>query len=92
MQNRFKNTNKRKERSHFTSIINPEIENSIQVLLKYREMAGVSVNNKYLFARTIFDSLSPIRSTDVLRKYAVAANLKTPRSITSTHVLNLENM
>jgi len=47
-------------------------------------MAGVHVNNKYLFARTNFDSLSPIRSTDVLRKHAVAANLKNPRSVTST--------
>ena len=82
-------------------LLTPEIEKSIGVLLKYREMAGVHVNNKYLFARTNFDSLSPIRSTDVLRKHAVAANLKNPRSITSTklrkhvatvsQILNLSN-
>jgi hypothetical protein len=65
-------------------LLTSEIESNIDLLLQHREMAGIHPENLYLFPRSNFNSKEPIRSTDVLRKYAKEANLCKAENITST--------
>ncbi|KAK3084356.1 hypothetical protein FSP39_012139 [Pinctada imbricata] len=56
----------------------------IEVLLQHRQEAGVHKDNKYLFPRSSFDSLNPLRSADCLRRFANEADLSFPENLTST--------
>ncbi|KAL4230711.1 hypothetical protein ACF0H5_011086 [Mactra antiquata] len=65
-------------------LLTPELESSIDLLLKHRESAGVHVENPYLFPRSNYASKQPLRSTDVLRKFSKEAHLSGPDNVTST--------
>ncbi|XP_056007620.1 uncharacterized protein LOC125653612 [Ostrea edulis] len=81
-------------------LIKPALERSIVLLNETREQAGVSKSNPYVFARSGFSSLNPIRSSDCLRKFAEESGVKNTRNLTSTklrkhvatvsQILNLE--
>ncbi|XP_056001324.1 uncharacterized protein LOC125677270 [Ostrea edulis] len=81
-------------------LITPALERSIVLLNETREQAGVSKSNPYVFARSGFSSLNPIRSSDCLRKFAEESGVKNTRNLTSTklrkhvatvsQILNLE--
>lgn len=59
-------------------------QRSIDLLLKWRTEASVNEENQYVFPRPNFDSLEPLRSADVLRRFAKEVGLKCPENITST--------
>ncbi|XP_060572464.1 uncharacterized protein LOC132730528 [Ruditapes philippinarum] len=65
-------------------ILTKEMQRNIDLLLRWRDEAGVVQENVYIFARSNFGSVSPIRSADVLRKFAREASLESAESITST--------
>ncbi|XP_071095486.1 uncharacterized protein [Haliotis cracherodii] len=55
----------------------------IECLNKYRDALKINKENQYLFARG-GESRSPIRSADVLRKFSIQCNAKSPELLTST--------
>ena len=61
-----------------------KLEQNIDLLLRWRQEAGVAKDNEYVFARPNFGSLEPLRSSDVLRNFAKEAGLTNPHHITST--------
>ena len=81
-------------------LLTPALEKSINLLIETRKLAGVNPQNPYVFARSSFDSLNPIRSSDCLRKFAVECGVTKATNITSTklrkhvatvsQILNLE--
>jgi len=81
-------------------LLTPVLQNSIDVLLKWRKEAGVHPDNQYVFARPNFDSRNPIRSSDAIRRFANETYLSAPENVTSTklrkhvatvsQILNLE--
>ncbi|XP_062581100.1 uncharacterized protein LOC134242919, partial [Saccostrea cucullata] len=81
-------------------LLTPALERSINLLIETRKLAGVNPKNVYVFARSSFDSLNPIRSSDCLRKFALECGVTKAANITSTklrkhvatvsQILNLE--
>nr|XP_022290881.1 uncharacterized protein LOC111102433 isoform X2 [Crassostrea virginica] len=81
-------------------LITPALERSIVLLNETREQAGVNKSNPYVFARSSFNSLNPVRSSDCLRKFAEESGVKNTQNLTSTklrkhvatvsQILNLE--
>ncbi|XP_060085124.1 uncharacterized protein LOC132564488 [Ylistrum balloti] len=67
-------------------LLTPCLIKNIDCLMKYREESGVSKENPYLFPRSSFESLNPIRSADCLRRFAQDARLEKPESLTSTQL------
>ncbi|KAK3106804.1 hypothetical protein FSP39_000071 [Pinctada imbricata] len=65
-------------------LLPPNLREHIEVLLQHRQEAGVHKDNKYLFPRSSFDSLNPLRSADCLRRFANEADLSFPENLTST--------
>ncbi|XP_052214427.1 uncharacterized protein LOC127833293 isoform X2 [Dreissena polymorpha] len=65
-------------------LLTPDIQKNIDLLLRYRADAGVDKENAYVFARSNSGSQFPLRSADVLRKFAKEASLECPESVTST--------
>lgn len=65
-------------------LIPPKLQKNLDLLLRWRQEAGVSKDNQYVFARPNFGSLEPLRSSDVLRYFAKEAGLTNPNHITST--------
>jgi hypothetical protein len=81
-------------------LLTPALERSINLLIDTRKLVGVNPKNLYVFARSSFDSLNPIRSSDCLRRFAVESGVTKTANITSTklrkhvatvsQILNLE--
>ena len=67
-------------------LLTQKVQKCIDLLLKWRDEAGVSKENNYVFARPNYSSLEPLRSSDVLRYFAKAAGLTNPEHITSTRL------
>ncbi|KAH3877864.1 hypothetical protein DPMN_001743 [Dreissena polymorpha] len=67
-------------------LLTPNIQKNIDLLLRYRADAGVDKENAYVFARSNSRSQFPLRSADVLRKFAKEASLECPESVTSTQL------
>ncbi|XP_069110207.1 uncharacterized protein [Argopecten irradians] len=67
-------------------LLTTTLQKSIECLMKYRDAAGVHVDNKYVFPRSSFDSLNPIRSADCLRRFGREAKLTVPENLTSTQL------
>ncbi|XP_060083174.1 uncharacterized protein LOC132562449 [Ylistrum balloti] len=67
-------------------LLTPCLIKNIDCLMKYREESGVSKENPYLFPRSSFESLNPIRSADCLRRFAQDARLEKPENLTSTQL------
>ncbi|ESO90443.1 hypothetical protein LOTGIDRAFT_164025 [Lottia gigantea] len=64
-------------------LLTKENKQNIELLIKNRKEGGISAENAYLFARP-GSSETPIRSCDVLRKFAAVSGTKNPNLITST--------
>ena len=72
----------------------------LNCLIKYRKSVGIDKKNKYLFPRSQ-STQSCLRSSDILRKFALACGAKQPDLLTSTslrkhvatisQILNLKN-
>lgn len=65
-------------------LLTASMKQAVECLLKYREEAGVSSTNKFIFACTRYNSDGHIRGSDTLRKFVQAAKLEHPEYITST--------
>ena len=65
-------------------LFTPAVLSSIDLLIHGRKKAGVNPDNVYVFPRPNNGSLLSLRTTDVLQKFAHAAELKSPQSLTST--------
>ncbi|KAG8176112.1 hypothetical protein JTE90_025570 [Oedothorax gibbosus] len=51
-------------------LLTDEMKVCVELLIKHRNLTGVSANNDYIFAKSKFGSIKPIRGGDVLRKFA----------------------
>jgi len=81
-------------------LFTPSMQRSIDFLIKTRKDVGVHDNNHYLFPRSSFGSLSPLRSSDSLYFFSRECGATKPENITSTklrkhvatvsQILNLE--
>lgn len=67
-------------------LLTPEMQKCIDILLKYREKAGVNTKNNFVFARANGESLNPIRMSDTLRTYRSTLNLSAGECLTSTRL------
>lgn len=65
-------------------ILREDMRNGIELLIKHRSDVGVFKDNKYIFARTNFNSLNCQRASESIKKSAIDAGLKEPNLITST--------
>ena len=72
-----------KKGRHVAVLLTKQQKKRIDTLNRLRRQAGVDEENKYVFAR-FGDSLAPVRSSDVLRKYAQMCGASKPEFITST--------
>lgn len=59
---------------------------SIILLIETTNRAGVNPKNPYVFARSSFDSVNPIRSSDSLRKLSGECGVTKAANITSTNL------
>jgi hypothetical protein len=67
-------------------ILPPELVGALDLLVKYRDAVNVNRNNPFLFARPYFNSISCLRGSDCLRKFANTCNAVCPENITSTRL------
>lgn len=67
-------------------ILPPQLVTSIDKLMETRQAAGVHVDNAYVFARPCLGSLSSLRGSDCLRKYAKKCGAACPENISSTRL------
>ena len=86
----------RGKRGRRVAILLPQdLRNQLDILLRYRQDAAISTENIYIFARPN-DSQTPLRATDVLRKFSSACGAKQPETLTSTgfrkHVATVSQM
>ena len=58
---------------------------SLHLLTEHRTAGGINVDNPFLFARA-GDSQTPLRSSDVVRKFSMECGAKCPALITSTNL------
>ena len=83
------------------ALLTTTVEKNIDLLLRLRKEAAVNEKKQYVFPRPNFYSIEPLRSSDVLRRFAKEADLQFPENVTSTklrkhvatvaQVLNLTN-
>jgi len=66
-------------------LINGEMQRALKLLVDNRTHAGVPLDNPYLFACSNYGSLSYIRGSDCLRKFAIACESSHPETLTSTN-------
>ena len=67
-------------------LLTRKVQKCIDLLLKWRNKAGVALENNFVFPRPNFGSLEPLRSSDVLRRFAKEAGLTKPERITCTRL------
>lgn len=67
-------------------LITPELQTSIDTLIKYRSAAGISPDNPFMFARGFRNATRYLRGTDCLREVCVSAKLQHPELVTSTRL------
>ncbi|XP_056003954.1 uncharacterized protein LOC125662207 isoform X6 [Ostrea edulis] len=67
-------------------LLTQKAKRCIELLLRWRDTAGVAKENKYVFPRPNYGSLEALRSADVLRTFSKAAGLTNPEMITSTRL------
>ncbi|XP_070174219.1 uncharacterized protein [Littorina saxatilis] len=67
-------------------LLTASMKHSIDILIKFKEEAGVSRSNKYIFAISRCNSDEHIQGSDALRKHVAAAGLVHPEFITSTNL------
>ncbi len=60
------------------------VKESVELLIKTREDAGISPSNPYIFARPYYGSQENMRGCDSLKRYAKSCGAKHPENITST--------
>ncbi len=60
------------------------VKESVELLIKTREDAGISPSNPYIFARPYYGSQENVRGCDSLKRYAKSCGAKHPENITST--------
>lgn len=60
------------------------VKESVDLLIKTREDAGISPRNPYIFARPYYGSQENMRGCDSLKRYAESCGAKHPENITST--------
>ncbi len=60
------------------------VKESVELLIKAREDAGISPSNPYIFARPYYGSQENMRGCDSLKRYAKSCGAKHPENITST--------
>ena len=77
-------TGKRKRRVPI--IFTPEVAKDVNLLIKYRYVVGVCLENQYIFARPSRGSTKFVRGWDVLNDVSQKANLEKPELITSTKI------
>ena len=65
-------------------LLTSEMSESLQVLLKYREKAGVALGNVFMFAINHSHSAGHSRGSDCLKKHSTEAGLKHPENVSST--------
>ena len=63
-----------------------DMQDSITLLMKFREQIGVPETNKYIFAYTNFNSMSYLRGSDCLRRFAAACGAHHPQALRSTNL------
>ncbi|WAR31628.1 hypothetical protein MAR_034170, partial [Mya arenaria] len=64
-------------------LLTDKLHQQMEILMKTREVVGISTRNIYVFAR-FGDAEFPLRSSDVLRKFALECGANNPELITST--------
>lgn len=64
-------------------LVTPEVQNAIELLLKYRHFADVASDNLYVFPAKK-GSLNPVRGSEVLRTYRGATKISRPDAFTAT--------
>ena len=67
-------------------LLTPEIERCIDILLKYREVAGVSQNNAFVFASVKGTSVNPICKLLCLKTFRTSLNISAGESLTNRNV------
>lgn len=67
-------------------LITPELQSSIDLLVKYRSAAGIHPENPYMFARAFRNSTRYVRGNDCLREVCNSAGLQQPELVTSTRL------
>lgn len=72
-----------KKGRHVTVLLTKKQKKQLDTLNRLQTQAGVDEENSYVFA-PFGDSLRPIQSSDVLRKYAQMCGARKPDLITST--------
>ncbi|XP_071840335.1 uncharacterized protein [Apostichopus japonicus] len=82
-------------------LLTPDMADSVKVLNKTRQIAGVDPQNPYIFACPSGNSVQPLRGYDCLHKYAHLCGAKNPDRLTATNlrkhlatlsqILNLSN-
>ncbi|XP_032423904.1 uncharacterized protein LOC116723252 [Xiphophorus hellerii] len=60
------------------------VKESVELLIKTREEAGISPTNPYIFARPYYGSQESFRGCDCLRRFAESCGAKLPQNLTST--------
>nr|XP_055049347.1 uncharacterized protein LOC129434425 [Misgurnus anguillicaudatus] len=80
-------------------LVTPSMQESINLLIKYRDRCGVPNENSFLFARPF--AMTYYRGSDCIREFARACNIENPETLTTTklrkqigtlsEVLNLSN-
>lgn len=64
-------------------LLKADTKDAIDLLIKTRDVVGISKENPYVFART-GNSTGNIRGHDCLRKFCIEAELEQPKNVTST--------
>ena len=65
-------------------LLTAQVKAAVDLLVKKRGDAGVSLSNRFVFSCTFFQSEGHIRGSDALRKFVTSAHLTEPQFITST--------
>ncbi len=80
----------RGKRGRNVAILLPaHVKESVELLIKTREDAGISPSNPYIFARPYYGSQENVRGCDSLKRYAKSCGAKHPENITSTKLRKL---
>ncbi|XP_011313619.1 uncharacterized protein, partial [Fopius arisanus] len=69
-------------------LLKPKLVESIDLLLKYREAAGVPKSNNFLFAEQSFGEyrIKVLSACNIMRKFANACGASNPHSLTGTNL------
>ena len=75
------------KRKHGVPILfTEEMQNSVEVLIRFRKKAGVCEKNEFVFARSSRNALTAMRGWDALHRVSMKAGLEKPELITSTKI------